>query len=105
MTAPTTAKLLMSLPETEAWLILMPLFIVLSTFLFLILLFLICVLLIRRRRGIALRDSDGPLDLSREDLIQGDGGFEGVESRWLESVSETESSGYLRARGMYLFAF
>ncbi|KAJ7925845.1 endosome protein [Mycena leptocephala] len=39
-------------------------------------------------RGIMLRDSDGPVDMSREELIDGDGGFEGLESRWLESVSD-----------------
>ncbi|KAH9944433.1 SPRY-domain-containing protein [Epithele typhae] len=72
--------------------------IVLSTFLFLLLLFLVCVILLRRRRGIMLRDSDGPVDMSREDLIEGEGGFEGVESRWLETVSELERRTYQRAK-------
>ncbi|KIK71062.1 hypothetical protein GYMLUDRAFT_235438 [Collybiopsis luxurians FD-317 M1] len=70
--------------DNSTWLILLPLLIVLSTFLFLLLLFLVCLLLIRRRRGIVLRDSDGPVDMSREDLIEADGGFETVENRWLE---------------------
>ena len=83
----------------DALLFLLPLLIVLSTFLFLILLFLVFVILLRRRRGIRLRDGEGPIDLSREDLTEGEGGLEGVESRWLESVSEPERRTYLRAKG------
>ncbi|KAI0793448.1 concanavalin A-like lectin/glucanase domain-containing protein [Abortiporus biennis] len=85
-------------PSRDAFYILLPLLIVLSTFLFLLLLFLICVILLRRRRGIMLRDNDGPIDMSREELIEGEGGFEGVESRWLETVSEPTSRSYLRAK-------
>jgi len=84
----------------DALLFLLPLLIVLSTFLFLILLFLVFVILLRRRRGIRLRDGEGPVDLSREDLIDGEGGLEGVESRWLESVNDSERRTYLRAKGM-----
>lgn len=83
----------------DALYIILPLVIVLSTFLFLLLLFLLCVRLLRRRRGIALRDHDGPVDMSREDLIDGEGGLDGVESRWLESVSEPVRRTYLRAKG------
>ena len=86
-------------PQQDALMILLPLLIVLSTFLFLLLVFLICVLLVRRRRGIALRDSDGPVDMSREELIDGEGGFEGVESRWLETVPEHVQRDYRRAKG------
>ncbi|KAJ3479938.1 hypothetical protein NLI96_g8723 [Meripilus lineatus] len=82
----------------DAFYILLPLLIVLSTFLFLLLLFLICVILLRRRRGIMLRDHDGPVDMSREDLVEGEGGFDGVESRWLESVNEPTRRTYLRAK-------
>ncbi|KAE9411060.1 SPRY-domain-containing protein [Gymnopus androsaceus JB14] len=86
-------------PPESTWLILLPLLIVLSTFLFLLLLFLICLLLVRRRRGIILRDSDGPVDMSREDLVEGDGGFDGIESRWLESLSDDNiRRAYLRAK-------
>lgn len=93
-----------NIPNSEAWLVLLPLLIVLSTFLFLLLLFLVCVLLVRRRRGISLRDHDGPVDMSREELVEADGGFEGVESRWLESESEQVRRGYLRAKGQpFLF--
>jgi hypothetical protein len=87
-------------PKQDALLVLLPLLIVLSTFFFLLLLFLVCVLLIRRRRGIILRDNDGPVDMSREELIDGEGGFEGVESRWLESVGEHVRRAYLRAKGL-----
>lgn len=86
-------------PSRDALLVLLPLLIILSSLLFLLLLFLICVLLIRRRRGIILRDSDGPIDLSREDSIEGDGGFVGVEERWLESVNEETRRSYARAKG------
>ncbi|KAI0030663.1 concanavalin A-like lectin/glucanase domain-containing protein [Vararia minispora EC-137] len=90
--------LLLQIPSRDALLVLLPLLIVLSTFLFLLLLFLLCVVLLRRRRGIALRDHDGPVDMSREDLVQGEGGFDGVESRWLESVPESDRRSYLRAK-------
>ncbi|KAF9242888.1 concanavalin A-like lectin/glucanase domain-containing protein [Melanogaster broomeanus] len=87
------------LPTTpDALLFILPLLIVLSTFLFVLLLFLVCVIFVRKRRGIVLRDSDGPTDMSREEYLDGDGGFEGVESRWLESVSEPVRRSYLRAR-------
>ena len=105
---PTPAQFAASLSEpaspSDALLILLPILIVLSTFLFLLLSFLICALIIRRRRGIILRDNDGPVDLSREDLIEGDGGFEGVESRWLDGVSENVRRAYLRAKGIYSFS-
>lgn len=78
--------------------VLLPLLIVLSTLLFLLLLFLICILLLRKRRSIVLRDSDGPIDLSREEFLESDGGFEIIESRWLESVSEMERTTYHRAQ-------
>jgi hypothetical protein len=90
-------------PANDALLVLLPLLIVLSTFLFLLLLFLICILLLRRRRGIALRDNDGPIDMSRDDLALGEGGIDGVESRWLESVNESTRRLYLRAKGLLIF--
>ncbi|TDL28574.1 SPRY-domain-containing protein [Rickenella mellea] len=82
----------------DALYVLLPLLIVLSTLLFLLLLFLVCVLFLRRRRGIMLSDSDGPVDMSREELIDGEGGFEGVEERWLESVPEELQRAYRRAK-------
>lgn len=85
--------------QPDVLLVLLPLLIVLSTFLFLLLVFLVCVLLVRRRRGISLGDNDGPIDMSREELIEGEGGFDGVESRWLESVTEHVRRSYLRAKG------
>ncbi|KAJ7783851.1 concanavalin A-like lectin/glucanase domain-containing protein [Mycena maculata] len=85
-------------PTIPALFVLLPLLIVLSTLLFILFLVLVCALLLRRRRGIMLRDSDGPVDMSREELIDGEGGFEGLESRWLESVSDPVRQAYLRAR-------
>ncbi|CAA7266489.1 unnamed protein product [Cyclocybe aegerita] len=84
--------------QPDVLLVLLPLLIVLSTFLFLLLTFLICALIIRRRRGIILRDNDGPVDMSREELIEGDGGFENVESRWLEEVDDNVRRAYMRAK-------
>ncbi|KAJ3548945.1 hypothetical protein NMY22_g1074 [Coprinellus aureogranulatus] len=84
--------------QPDALLVLLPLLIVLSTFLLLLLTFLICVLIVRRRRGIILRDNDGPVDMSREELIEGEGGFEGIESRWLETQPENIRRDYLRAK-------
>jgi len=83
----------------DALLVLLPLLIILSTFLFLLLIFIACVLLLRKRRGILLRDSDGPIDMSREEMVDGEGGFEGVESRWLETVDEEAQRSYMRAKG------
>lgn len=88
-------------PQHDALMVLLPMLVVLSTLLFLLLLFLLCVILVRRRRGIVLGDGDGPVDLSREELLEGAGGFAGVESRWLESVSEDERRSYHHAKGMH----
>ncbi|KAF9531977.1 concanavalin A-like lectin/glucanase domain-containing protein [Crepidotus variabilis] len=84
--------------QPDALLVLLPLLIVLSTFFFLLLTFLICALIIRKRRGIILRDNDGPVDMSREELIEGDGGFENVEARWLEDADEQTRRTYLQAK-------
>ena len=86
--------------QPDALLVLLPLLIVLSTFLFLLLVFLVCVLIIRRRRGILLRDSDGPVDMSREELIESEGGFDAVEARWLDSVPDHVRRDYNRAKGI-----
>ncbi|KAJ7038136.1 concanavalin A-like lectin/glucanase domain-containing protein [Mycena alexandri] len=90
------------IPGPDALFVLLPLLIVLSTLLFILFLVLVCALLLRRRRGIMLRDSDGPVDMSREELIDGEGGFDGLESRWLESVSDQVRQAYLRARDYQL---
>ncbi|KAK7463636.1 Protein ssh4 [Stygiomarasmius scandens] len=90
-------------PDTSPWLILLPLLIVLVSLLFLFLLFLICVLLLRRRRGIVLRDHDGPTDMAREELIESEGGFDQIESRWLESLTDEHTRrAYARARDFQL---
>ncbi|GAA5927416.1 hypothetical protein JCM1841_000465 [Sporobolomyces salmonicolor] len=76
--------------------LLIPLIIVLTVLLFLI--FLLIVLLLRRKRGIVLPDEGGPTNLEREEDVDGEGGLEGVESRWLQSVEEATRIGYQRAK-------
>ncbi|GAA5889438.1 hypothetical protein JCM6882_000742, partial [Rhodosporidiobolus microsporus] len=92
--------------------ILIPLLILLTTLLFL--LFLLTLLLLRRKfgRGIALptgpggaeSDVGGPVNLADEDaLFRGaEGGFEGVEGRWLEEQDEVTKVGYARAKAWQL---
>ncbi|KAK4057126.1 Protein ssh4 [Microbotryomycetes sp. JL221] len=81
--------------------ILLPLLILLSTVLFIVLVFLLFLLLVRRsRRGgaIALGDSIGPTNLTREDELEGEGGLAGVEQRWIESIDEATRAGHLRSK-------
>ena len=80
--------------------LLLPLLILLSTLLFLLIFFLVFLIVLRRKRrgGIALRDTDGPLDLSREEELEGDGGIQGVEERWLEQQEDGQKTGYDRAK-------
>ncbi|CAE6521455.1 unnamed protein product [Rhizoctonia solani] len=84
--------------HNDALLVLLPLLIVLSCLLFLLLFFLVFVLLFRRRRSIALGDRNGPVDMSREDFSGADGGFEGLEQRWLDGVSDIEQRQYHRVK-------
>jgi hypothetical protein len=37
--------------------------------------------------------------MSREELIEGDGGFNALEERWLESVNDSVRRAYNRAKG------
>lgn len=60
--------------------------------------FLIAVLYMRRKRGIRLLEDGGPLDLSKGDGVIGEGGVEGVESRWLETVDSEVREAYNRAK-------
>ncbi|KAJ9097358.1 hypothetical protein QFC19_006826 [Naganishia cerealis] len=78
--------------------ILLPVFVILSTLLVLLIAFLIGILYSKRRKGIRLVEDGGPLDLSRNDGVIGEGGVEGVESRWLEQVSEDVRQGYKRGK-------
>jgi hypothetical protein len=41
--------------------------------------------------------------MSRDDLVHGEGGVDGVESRWLESVNDSTRRLYLRAKGPFTF--
>lgn len=81
--------------------ILLPVFIILFTLLVLLIVFLIGIIYSKRRRGIRLIEDGGPLDLSRNDGVIGEGGIEGVESRWLEQVSEDVRQGYQRGKGKF----
>ncbi|KAJ9475486.1 Protein EAR1 [Pseudozyma hubeiensis] len=82
--------------------LLLPLLILLSTLLFLLLLFIILVIVVRRRARISLGDSDGPLDVGREEELEGTGGLDGIEQRWLETVEEPVQRGYRRAKDWIL---
>ncbi|SPO30039.1 related to EAR1 - endosomal adaptor of Rsp5p [Ustilago trichophora] len=82
--------------------LLLPLLILLSTLLFLLLLFIILVIIVRRRARISLADSDGPLDVGREEQLEGTGGLDGIEQRWLETVEEPVQRGYRRAKDWIL---
>ena len=90
--------------DPDALIVLLPLLIVLSTFLFILLTFLICALVVRRRRGIVLSDNDGPVDMSREELVEGDGGFDLLEARYVEGLSDAGRRVYARAKGAFYFA-
>lgn len=105
----STPFLLLRFPPSSRWLvrnprprmqtlaILIPL-IVVSTVLLLLLFFTTALLLHRRRRGIELADEGGPTNLEREDRIDGEGGLDGVEARWLQTVDEPVKMGYVRAK-------
>jgi hypothetical protein len=78
--------------------LLLPLLVLLSTLLFLLLIFIILVIFVRRRARIALTEGDGPLDIGREEELEGLGGLQGVEERWLETVDDAVRRGYARAK-------
>jgi hypothetical protein len=82
-------------------LIFIPVLVVVITVLVGLLCFLIAVLLMRRRRAVRLTEDGGPLDLSKSDGVIGEGGVEGVEARWLETVEPDVRAGYARAKGAY----
>lgn len=46
-------------------------------------------------------DGSGPTNLEREDEVDGEGGLEGVEQRWLMTVDEPTRVGYMRAKGAF----
>ena len=80
--------------------LLLPLLILLSTLLFLLIFFLVFIVVLKkkRRQGIALQDDNGPLDLAREEELEGEGGLVGVEQRWLEQQEDTTKAGYDRGQ-------
>lgn len=82
--------------------LLLPLLVLLSTLLLLLLIFIVLVILVRRRARIALTEGDGPLDVGREEELEGLGGLDGVEERWLETVDDSTRRGYARAKDWIL---
>lgn len=76
-----------------------PILVVILTVLLGVLIFLIALLCMKRGKGIRLTEDGGPLDLSRGDGVMGEGGTEGVEARWLETIDPDVSQAYLRAKG------
>ena len=80
-------------------LVFLPILVVVLTVLIGMICFLVVVLLMKRRKGISLTEDGGPLDLSKSDGVMGEGGVEGVEARWLETVEPDVKEGYRRAKG------
>lgn len=85
-------------PSDQTLAVLLPLLILLSSLLFLLLIFLLFIILAKRKRGIVLRDDEGPLDLGREEELEGEGGLDGVEQRWLDTTDDSVRRGYIRAK-------
>jgi hypothetical protein len=80
-------------------LVFLPILVVVLTVLIGLICFLVAVLLMKRRKGVHLTEDGGPLDLSKGDGVIGEGGVEGVESRWLETVEPDVKEAYRRAKG------
>jgi len=78
--------------------LLLPLLILLSSMLFFLLIFMILILILRRRARIILSDNSGPLDIGREEELEGHGGLDGIEARWLDGVEDAVARGYARAK-------
>lgn len=78
--------------------VLLPILIVLSTLLFILLTFLVGLIILKRKSRVRLQDEGGPLDISRNDGVIGEGGIAGVESRWLEQVDGDVREGYRRGK-------
>lgn len=76
-----------------------PILVVILTVLLGVLMFLIALLCMKRQKGIRLTEDGGPLDLSKGDGVMGEGGTEGVESRWLETVDPDVREAFKRAKG------
>lgn len=97
---PAAASTTVSMARDPALSLLLPLLILLSTLLFLLVFFLIFIIVLKRRRGrgIALTDNDGPIDLAREEELEGEGGLAGIEERWLEQQDDAPQAGYERAK-------
>ncbi|WVR04734.1 hypothetical protein IAU60_001745 [Kwoniella sp. DSM 27419] len=78
--------------------IFIPVMVVVLTVLLGLVVFLVAVLYMRRKKGIRLTEDGGPLDLSKGDGVIGEGGVEGVEARWLETLDPDVRDAYKRAK-------
>lgn len=88
--------------RADLMMILIPLLVLVSTLLLIMLMFLFLFIIMRRRARIALLNSDGPLDVGREEELEGHGGLDGIEERWLETQDESTRRGYARAKDWLL---
>ncbi|WVQ98170.1 hypothetical protein IAU59_005292 [Kwoniella sp. CBS 9459] len=82
--------------------IFIPVMVVVLTVLLGLVVFLVAVLYMRRRKGIRLMEDGGPLDLSKGDGVIGEGGVEGVETRWLETLDPDVKEAYKKAKDWQL---
>ncbi|OCF33865.1 endosome protein [Kwoniella heveanensis BCC8398] len=82
--------------------IFIPVMVVVLTVLLGLVVFLVAVLYMRRRKGIRLTEDGGPLDLSKGDGVIGEGGVEGVEARWLETLDPDVKEAYKKAKDWQL---
>lgn len=79
-------------------LVFVPILVIVLTVLIGLICFLIAVLFMKKRKGVSLTEDGGPLDLSKGDGVIGEGGVEGVESRWLETVEPDIQEAYKKAK-------
>jgi hypothetical protein len=98
-TAPRTRPIEATKGLSTVILIFIPVLVVVITVLIGLICFLVAVLLMKRRQGVRLTEDGGPLDLSKGDGVMGEGGVDGVEGRWLETVEPDVREGYKRAKG------
>ncbi|WVF69681.1 hypothetical protein IAT40_004460 [Kwoniella sp. CBS 6097] len=82
--------------------IFIPVMVVVLTVLLGLVVFLVAVLYMRRRKGIRLMEDGGPLDLSKGDGVIGEGGVEGVEARWMETLDPDVKEAYKKAKDWQL---
>jgi hypothetical protein len=89
----------MDLPQQgDVLTLLLPLLILMSTMLFVLLLFAVLVLIFRRNGRIALTEQDGPTDVMRDEEDTSASVLAGREDVFLEQLDEPSRRGYQRAK-------